>query len=230
VNTVTSMHPVDNFHQESLFPTTVETMNPNSANAREALPSRIPKKLAEKFQRLRPPPDDLPEFRVVRSSRRKRSISAYRQNGIIEIHIPDRMSRKDELAVIPDMIAKVLQREARSRSSDDVLERLSEQLLRDFLPDFHERPTAISWRTMRERWGSCTTADGTIRISHRLNGAPEYVIACVVFHELIHLRIPGHGVDFHAYLDRYPEKDRAESFLEGFEAGISATPEPIVDE
>ena len=232
MSTVTSMYPVDNFHQESLFPTTVETMNPSVANTSESLPTSrsLPKKLTEKFQRLRPLPDDLPEFRVIRSSRRKRSISAYRQNGIIEIHIPDRMSRKDELAVIPDMITKVLLREARSRSSDEVLEGLAELLLHDFLPDFHERPTAISWRTMRERWGSCTTTDGTIRISHRLNGAPEYVIACVVFHELIHLRIPGHGADFHAFLDRYPEKDRAESFLEGFEAGISAMPETIVDE
>ena len=225
---------MDKFYQEPLFPITVEAMNLTTGETNDGLPAnnRLPKKLTQKFQRLRPPPmaDDLPEFRVIRSARRKRSISAYRQNGIIEIHIPDRMSRKDELAVIPDMISKVLQREARSRSSDDVLERLAKQLLDDFLPDFHERPTGIAWRTMRERWGSCTTTDGTIRISHRLNGAPEYVIACVVFHELIHLRIPGHGADFHAILDRYPDKDRAESFLEGFEAGISAMPEPILHE
>ena len=36
----------------------------------------------------------LPEFRVIRSSRRKRTLHAYRQNGVIEIHIPDRLSRR----------------------------------------------------------------------------------------------------------------------------------------
>ena len=128
------------------------------------------------------------------------------------------------------MIDIVLRREARSRSSDQLLHELSEKLLTEFLPDFHERPTAITWRTMRERWGSCTTSERTIRISVRLNGVPDYVIACVLFHELIHLRVPGHGADFHAYLDRYPEKERAEAFLEGFEAGLAATPEAILHE
>lgn len=205
---------MDNFLQGSLFGDT--------------LPSVINEKKSEKFQRIKPLPDNLPEFRVIRSSRRKRSMSAYRQNGIIEIHIPDRMSRKDEFAAIPEMIEIVLRREAKNRSSDQLLESMAADLLRRFLPDFHERPSSITWRNMRERWGSCTTGDGTIRISLRLNGAPEYVIACVVFHELIHLRIPGHGTDFQEFLDRYTDKDRAEAFLEGFEAGISAMPEPIL--
>ncbi len=205
---------MDNFLQGSLFGDT--------------LPSVINEKKSEKFQRIKPLPDNLPEFRVIRSSRRKRSMSAYRQNGIIEIHIPDRMSRKDEFAAIPEMIEIVLRREAKNRSSDQLLETMAADLLRRFLPDFHERPSSITWRNMRERWGSCTTGDGTIRISLRLNGAPEYVIACVVFHELIHLRIPGHGTDFQEFLDRYTDKDRAEAFLEGFEAGISAMPEPIL--
>jgi predicted metal-dependent hydrolase len=78
---------------------------------------------------------------------------------------------------------------------------------------------------MRERWGSCTTSDGTIRISLRLNGTPAYVIHCVLLHELIHLRVPGHGADFHSYLERFPGRERAEAFLEGFEAGLGATPE-----
>ena len=205
---------MDNFLQGSLFGDT--------------LPSVINEKKSEKFQRIKPLPDNLPEFRVIRSSRRKRSMSAYRQNGIIEIHIPDRMSRKDEFAAIPEMIEIVLRREAKNRSSDQLLESMAADLLRRFLPDFHERPSSITWRNMRERWGSCTTGDSTIRISLRLNGAPEYVIACVVFHELIHLRIPGHGTDFQEFLDRYTDKDRAEAFLEGFEAGISAMPEPIL--
>ena len=135
------------------------------------------------------------------------------------------MSRKDEIAVIPEMIEIVLRREAKNRSSDEVLTTMANELLAAYLPDFHERPTAITWRSMRERWGSCTTSDGTIRISLRLNGAPDYVVGCVLIHELIHLRVPGHGKDFHEYLARYPERERAEAFLEGFEAGLSALPD-----
>ena len=140
------------------------------------------------------------------------------------------MSRKDEVAIIPEMIEIVLRREAKNRSSDLSLSQMAEGLFDRHLSDFHERPTSITWRTMRERWGSCTTSDRTIRISLRLNGAPDYVVGCVLFHELIHLRVPGHGADFHEYLDRYPDKDRAEAFLEGFEAGLSAAPETILHE
>ena len=183
---------------------------------------------SEKFQRSKPLPDNLPEFRVIRSTRRKKSISATRQNGIIEIHIPERMSRKDENAIIPEMIEIVLRREAKNRSSDLALHQMADQLFVQYLPDFQERPTAITWRAMRERWGSCTTSDRTIRISLRLNGAPDYVVGCVLFHELIHLRVPGHGADFHSYLERHPDRERAEAFLEGFEAGISAIPEEIL--
>jgi predicted metal-dependent hydrolase len=136
------------------------------------------------------------------------------------------MSRRDEIAIIPEMIEIVLQREAKARSSDETLSQMADELMAKYLTDFHERPASITWRSMRERWGSCTTSDGTIRISLRLNGAPDYVVGCVLFHELIHLRIPGHGSDFTTYLERYPDRERAEAFLEGFEAGLAVVPEP----
>ena len=63
----------------------------------------------------------LPEFRVIRSSRRKRTLHAYRQNGVIEIHIPDRLSRRQEFEMIPEMIDLVLKRENRLRKSDSAL-------------------------------------------------------------------------------------------------------------
>ncbi len=171
----------------------------------------------------------LPEFRVVRSSRRKRTLNAFRQNGVIEIHIPDRLSRRQEFEMIPEMIDLVLKRENRLRKSDSALLELSDLILAEFLPEFSERPLSVTWRVMRERWGSCTTVDRTIRISERLNSAPDYVIRYVLYHELIHLRIAGHGDDFHEYLARYPDKERAEAFLEGYEAGSVGTPEEILE-
>ena len=171
----------------------------------------------------------LPEFRVIRSSRRKRTLNAFRQNGVIEIHIPDRLSRRQEFEMIPEMIDLVLKRENRLRKSDNALLELCDLILAEYLPDFSERPISVTWRVMRERWGSCTTVDKTIRISERLNSAPDYVIQYVLFHELIHLRIAGHGDDFYEFLARYPEKVRAEAFLEGYEAGSAGSPEEILE-
>ena len=161
----------------------------------------------------------LPEFRVIRSRRRKRSIRALRQNGAIEIHIPDRLSRREELEIIPEMVEMVLAREAKSRRSDEELLALALEVKRELLPEFQEIPASVTWRNMRERWGSCTTVDRTIRISDRLNHAPKYVLKYILFHELIHLKVADHGPDFQCLLERYDESERAEAYLEGFEAG-----------
>ena len=188
------------------------------------------------FQRRRNPltamprlPENLPPFRVVRSTRRKKSMNAFRANGLIEIHIPDRMSRRQELEIIPEMIALVLGREVRQRASSELLERLASELLTEYLPEFTERPSSIQWKPMRDRWGSCTTLDRTIRIAEKLATAPEYVIAGVLFHELIHLRIPDHGEGFYQLLNRHPERVRVEAYLAGFEAGSQAIPEAIFE-
>ena len=208
--------PVENFIQGEIF----ADIFPN-------MPALTPKKsLKKEHEELL---SRLPEFRVIRSSRRKRTLHAYRQNGVIEIHIPDRLSRRQEFEVIPEMIDLVLKRENRLRKSDSALLELSDLLLAEFLPEFNERPISVTWRVMRERWGSCTTVDKTIRISERLNTAPDYALRYVLFHELIHLRIAGHGDDFHELLARYPEKDRADAFLEGYEAGSSGSPEEILE-
>ena len=206
---------MENFIQEDIF---ADILPPMPAKV-----SKISERAAEKREREELLAK-LPEFRVIRSGRRKRSIQAFRQNGLIEIHIPDRLTRKQEFEIVPEMIQMVLKRESKARKSDEALLASAHELLAEYLPEFTERPASVSWRQMRERWGSCTTSDGTIRISLRLNGAPEYVVACVLFHELIHLREPGHGAEFEAYLNRFPEKERAEAFLEGFEAGLSAIP------
>jgi predicted metal-dependent hydrolase len=212
----TNHRDVENFIQGEIF-----------ADIFPDMPALKPKKsLKKEHEELL---SRLPEFRVIRSSRRKRTLHAYRQNGVIEIHIPDRLSRRQEFEVIPEMIDLVLKRENRLRKSDSALLELSDLLLAEFLPEFNERPISVTWRVMRERWGSCTTVDKTIRISERLNSAPDYALRYVLFHELIHLRIAGHGDDFHELLARYPDKDRAEAFLEGYEAGSAGSPEEILE-
>jgi predicted metal-dependent hydrolase len=146
-------------------------------------------------------------------------MSAYRQGGVVIINIPAHMSKQDEIAAIPEMITMVQRREAIERKTDDQLLQMGMALLEKYLPDFAIQPASINWRSMSERWGSCTTVDRTIRISDRLIGAPTYVLDYILFHELIHLMISGHDQDFYNYLNRYKDHARAEAFLEGFEIG-----------
>ena len=161
------------------------------------------------------------DIRVIRSSRRKKSIGAYREQGAIVISVPARLSNSKVSAVIPELVEKILTKEAKERLTDSQLHERSLYLLGKYLPEFVITPASVTWRSMNERWGSCTTVDRTIRISDRLNGAPEYVVDYLLVHELIHLMIPDHGAEFEGLLARFESSDRASAYLEGYEAGSS---------
>ena len=117
------------------------------------------------------------------------------------------------------MVEKILSREAREKISDIELFDRAHALLRKYLPEFIVTPASVTWRAMNERWGSCTTVDRTIRISDRLNGAPEYVVDYLLVHELIHLQVADHGPQFELLLARFEESDKASAYLDGYEAG-----------
>ena len=77
-------------------------------------------------------------------------------------------------------------------------------------------PSSVTWSSRQnQRWGSCTPTDGTIRLSHQLQGMPDYVVRSVMMHELIHLLVPGHGPEFTALMENYPLAEKAQGFLDG---------------
>ena len=88
---------VENFFQESIFDDIFPAV-PATANFQK---SRSPR--PSPISQVGASEPSLPEFRVVRSARRKRGVSAFRNNGVIEIHIPDRTSRRAERELIPEV-------------------------------------------------------------------------------------------------------------------------------
>ncbi|HUW88715.1 MAG TPA: M48 family metallopeptidase [Candidatus Paceibacterota bacterium] len=163
------------------------------------------------------------EIIVIRSTRRKRNIAAYRQGGQIVVSIPARLSKADERMVVPEMVAKVRAQEATRVITDSALSGRVVDLLARWAPEMNERPFSVTWReNMNGRWGSCTNVDGTIRISSRLARFPEYVLDFVLFHEGIHLRYGDHGAQFQEILARFPQADLAQAYLDGYEAAENA--------
>jgi predicted metal-dependent hydrolase len=161
------------------------------------------------------PPAGPGAVEVRRSTRRRRTVSAYREGGRTIVLIPARMSKDEERRWVNVMLDKLAAQESRRALDDGELAeravRLSEQYLRG-----RARPVTVRWVTNQNtRWGSCTPAEGSIRLSHRLQGMPEYVLDYVLLHELAHLLVPGHGPDFWRLLEAYPRTERARGFLEG---------------
>ncbi len=167
--------------------------------------------------------EDLVEVR--RSPRRRRTVTAYREMGRTVVLIPAAFSPAEERRWVAQMVAKLQTREERRRRAlggDDALMARARELSAAHL-DGAAEPASVRWvDNQHRRWGSCTPADRSIRLSSRLRSMPEYVVDYVLVHELVHLLEPGHDERFWALVARYPRAERARGFLEGVELANTA--------
>lgn len=164
---------------------------------------------------------DLVEVR--RSTRRRRTVSAYRSGDRVVVLLPARLAPAEEQRWVDTMVGRLVRREARVRPGDTALERRALELSRRYL-DGTATPASVRWTDRQNsRWGSCTPADRTIRISSRLRGVPAWVLDYVLVHELAHLREASHDKRFWAMVDRYPRAGRAQGFLEGMAHVLDTT-------
>lgn len=153
---------------------------------------------------------------VRRSRRRRRTVSAYRDDdGTVVVLLPARMSKAEEAEWVDTMVARLERSEDRRRPSDEALARRAAQLSAKYLEGL-ARPESVRWvQNQTQRWGSCTPADRSIRLSDRLQGMPSWVVDYVLLHELAHLLEKGHTTAFWRMVDRFPKAERAKGFLEG---------------
>lgn len=63
-------------------------------------------------------------------------------------------------------------------------------------------PAAWQIKNMKTRWGTCNTASRKIWLNLQLVKQPPICLDYVLVHELTHLRYPGHGPEFWAFVTR----------------------------
>lgn len=156
------------------------------------------------------PPPVTYEVRVIRSGKRRKTVSAQIVGGVLEVSIPARMSVGEERHWVDEMQGRFAR--ARATGAVDLTARAAS------LAETHAltTPRSVRWvDNQRDRWGSCTPSEGTVRISTRLAGVPLWVLDYVLVHELAHLSHPDHSPAFWAVVARYPRAERARGFLMG---------------
>lgn len=162
---------------------------------------------------------------VRRSRRRRRTVSAYRDGDTVVVQVPARLTQTEEAEWVSRMLARLERRDARRRPGEAALSRRATQLSSRYL-DGRAKPVSVRWvGNQQSRWGSCTVAEGSIRLSTRLQGMPGWVVDYVLLHELAHLLVPGHDAEFWALLERYERTERARGYLEGFSAAAGLPPQ-----
>jgi predicted metal-dependent hydrolase len=157
-----------------------------------------------------------PVLRVIRSGRRRSTVSArLADNGaVLEVLAPANMSDAELAPIIEKLRGRVLRHvEKRETADDSALARRAVELNREYFAG------KLHWQAIRyvsnqqRRFGSCTPATGSIRISHRVASFPAWVRDYVILHELAHLAEPNHGRRFWKLVERYPRTERARGYL-----------------
>jgi hypothetical protein len=151
---------------------------------------------------------DALEVRVIRSGRRAKTAQGRIVGGVLEVRVPAHISAAEETRLVEHFRQRLHAR--RSAEGVDLVDRAAA------LARAHRLPTPVDIRwvsNQRHRWGSCTPAHGTIRISDRASGFPTWVLDYLVVHELAHLVEANHSPAFWDLVGRYPLAERARGFL-----------------
>ncbi len=148
------------------------------------------------------------EVQVTRSKRRKKTAEAKLRGNVVDIRIPARSTKAQELEFVDHFVAKFNRhRQAGLVDLSDRAQRLAAEHNLPF-------PDSIRWvSNQNHRWGSCTPADGSIRLSDRMVAFPTWVIDYVIVHELAHLVEIDHNANFWRLVDSYPLTERARGYL-----------------
>jgi predicted metal-dependent hydrolase len=153
------------------------------------------------------------EIKIVRSKKRKKTVSAREVNGQFIVQAPAAMSDTDLQPVIKRLQERWQKRRARPQLDDIALQRRAQELNRQYF-DNKLKWKSVRWVTNQEkRFGSCSPVNGAIRLSHRLATMPTFVRDYVLVHELAHLVEANHGPEFWELVNRYPKTERARGYL-----------------
>jgi hypothetical protein len=156
------------------------------------------------------------QIQIIRSGNRRKTVSARLEGDTLVVRAPEGISETELAEVVSRLQSRVERKQHRQQHSaltDASLQAQAQALNLRFF-EGRLRWQSIRWVTNQNlRFGSCTPADGTIRISQRVAGLPQWVQDYVLVHELAHLLEANHAPRFWKLVNRYPLTERARGYL-----------------
>ena len=154
------------------------------------------------------------QIKIIRSAKRKRTISAQLNKGVLSVKAPAGISDEDLEKAISRLKNRIINRKLkRDLNVKDDLKEVAERLNRKYFGG-RLKIDSIEYSTnQNKRFGCCNFKTGKILISHRLADMPDWVRDYVIVHELAHLIIPNHSRAFQDLAAKYSLKERATGYL-----------------
>jgi len=160
-------------------------------------------------------------IKIIRSKKRKKTISARLVNDEIVLRVPAHLTLQQEKDAVEKLVGRIEKSRIRNKlNSEDELKKRADLLNRQYF-NSRLKITSIKYVTNQTfRYGSCTSVDGTIRISHAISKMPSWVQDYVIIHELAHLLQPNHSKAFWELVNQYELAERARGYLMGYEEKV----------
>ena len=159
-------------------------------------------------------PVNITAVKILRSRKRRRSVSARLIKDILVVRAPENMPEIRLQEVIAELKARIERKHLREElnKSEDLALRAEEFNKRYF--ENKLKVNSIEYVTgQKSRFGCCNFRIGSIRISHRISSMPRWVRDYVIIHELAHLAVPDHSKAFWEIVNRYKFAERAKGYL-----------------
>jgi predicted metal-dependent hydrolase len=167
---------------------------------------------------------ETPPVQIIRSANRTKTASARMVEGTLVVRVPAGISREEEQRLVRELLPRVLHKVHSAEGKLPDLKHRAADLNRRYF-DGKLKVREIKWVTnQRHRYGSCTPATATIRISDRVATMPLWVLDYVLVHELAHLVQGNHSPAFWKLVSRYPLTERARGYL--IAVGLEGESEP----
>ena len=154
------------------------------------------------------------EVKIIRSRRRKRSVSARLVNDLLLVNAPLLISQGRLDEIIHGFKLKFERRKFKTElDKEKNLWDLAKEL-NDKYFDNQLKIESIEYATnQNSRFGCCNYRTAKIRISHKIGLMPKWVRKYVLLHEMAHLIQPNHGRAFWDIVYRYKLTERARGYL-----------------
>ncbi|MFH1644912.1 MAG: M48 family metallopeptidase [Candidatus Omnitrophota bacterium] len=153
-------------------------------------------------------------IRIVRSRRRKKTMSARLEQNAMVVYSPCHISDKELSSAIERFKRLFAKRAMKKKLSeaeelDDIFKRLNREFFNGKL-----KAEAIKYSPNQNRiYGCCDFRKKKIRVSYRIAKMPKWVKEYVIIHEMAHLVEPNHSKRFWAIVNQYKFAERARGFL-----------------
>jgi hypothetical protein len=154
------------------------------------------------------------DVKLIRSKRRKKTISCKIVDGKLLIYVPMELTQKQEKEYIEKIIKRIQEKRRREiLNRDENLFKRAQYLNKKYFNGKLKIQTVEYVTNQSTIFGSCSVNSGIIRISDRIADMPKWVRDYVILHELAHLLYPNHSKKFWEKVNQFKYAERARGYL-----------------